>query len=320
MKPVIDMHNHTNLSKCSKDPAATAATFIDKAAEVGIQVLGISNHGWDSRMEGASRWYQSQDIDWVMKLKDEIPADTKGVKFFFGIETEYCGMSDRIGMSAENAEKFDYILIPHSHTHMVGFVMPPDDAYQQAAEIVRGKLRDAFPEVSERQIDRWMETSRAADVKRYQKRPADVKFLSDFLCDSFVGLLNNAELRKFKDKVPVFVAHPFLPGGYTAAQADEAVDMIPDEKFLEMFTLMAQKGVGYDISVNNFIRKDNVERPQQFRLLKLARQCGVKFTFGTDAHMIAGLDNSWKSAQIYKNGGMTPEDLHPLYRDFVTFD
>ena len=320
MKPIIDMHNHTNLSSCCHDETATAATFIDKAAEVGIQVLGISNHCWDNRMDGASAWYKPQDVDWVLKIKDEIPEDTKGVKLFVGIETEYRGMCDKIGISAENAVKFDYILIPHSHTHMVNYVIPYDPVYVEALEIVRQKLRAAFPEVSDRQIDRWVEHARQPDVKLFEKRPPDIKFLSDFLCDSFVGLLNNAELQKFKDKVPVFVAHPFIACGYTAAQADEAVAMVPDEKFIEMFTLMAEKGVGYDLSVGNFVRNDKSEREQQFRLLKLARQCGVKFTFGTDAHSVEGLGSSWKSAQIYKNGGMTPEDLHPLYRDFVTFD
>ncbi len=320
MKPIIDMHNHSNLSKCCHDETATAATFIDKAAEVGIQVLGISNHCWDNRMEGASPWYKPQDVDWVLKIRDEIPADKKGVKLFIGIESEYRGMCDKIGISAENAVKFDYVLIPHSHTHMVGYVIPFDPSYKEALGVVERKLRAAFPEVSDRQIERWLENARQPDVKLYVTQGPDIKFLSDFLCESFVGLLNNGELAKFKDKVPVFVAHPFIACGYTAAEADEAVSMIPDEKFIEMFSLMAEKGIGYDLSVGNFVRNDKTEREQQFRLLKLARQCGVKFTFGTDAHSVAGLGSAWKSAQIFKSGGMTLDDLHPMYRDFVTLD
>ena len=319
MKPIIDMHNHTFLSSCSSDETANAASFVDKAAEVGIQVLGISNHCWDNKMEGASPWYAPQDVEHCLKIKDEIPADTKGVKLFIGIESEYRGMCDKIGISAQNAVKFDYILVPHTHTHMLNYVISYGPYYQEALREIETRMRAAFPEVSDRQIEKWMSMARQPDIKKFSKG-VDIEFVSDFMCESFVGLLNNAELNKFKDKVPTFVAHPFIAGGYTVEQADQMVERIPDEKFTEMFTLMAEKGVGYDISVGNFVRNDGSERAQQYRMLGLAKACGVKFTFGTDAHSVAGLGNAVKCAQIYKNGHLTPDDLHPLYRDYVTFD
>ncbi len=317
MKPIIDMHNHTFLSACCMEEAATAEAFINKAAEVGIQVLGISNHCWDDRMPGASPWYAPQTVEWCKTIRAEMPADTKGVKVFLGIESEYKGATDELGISAEGAKEFDYVLIPHTHTHMVGYVIPNDPPYLEALAVMEKRLREAFPEVSDRQIEKWMSMARQPDVKKMlDVYPVDHQFVADFMCDSFVGLLNNAELQKVKDTVPTFVAHPFIAGGYSYQDSRKMVEMIPDEKFIEMFTLMAEKGVGYDISICNF-DVDHPETCQMHRLVRLAKQCGVKFLFGTDAHNIKGLERAVNSARIFENIPLTKEDLHPMYRGFV---
>ena len=48
MKTFVDMHTHTYLSNCSHDKTANGETFAKKAAEVGIGILGITNHGWEA--------------------------------------------------------------------------------------------------------------------------------------------------------------------------------------------------------------------------------------------------------------------------------
>jgi len=317
MKPVIEMHNHTFLSACCHEEAATGAAFVERAKEVGIQVLGISNHCWDSRMPGASPWYAPQTVEWCLKIKDELPKDTGDVKVFVGIESEYKGMTDEVGISAEGAAQFDYVLIPHSHMHMVDFVIPFDPSYQKALGIMQERLRAAFPEVSERQIEKWMMMARQPDVKAMlPEYPVDHQFCADFMCESFVGLLNNAEVQKFKDKVPTFVAHPFCACGYNRPDCQKMLSLIPDEKFKEMFTLMADKGIGYDISVWNF-GIDDPENCQHFRIARIARDCGVKFLFGTDSHDVAGLKWASRSTEIFEKLPLTKDDLHPMYRDFV---
>ncbi len=319
MKPIIDMHTHTFLSTCCSDESANAASYIDKAAELGIQVLGITNHCWDKIVPGASGFYQPQDVEWCLKIRDEIPEDKKGVKFYVGVESEYCGLTDTLGMTAENAVKFDYILVPNTHTHMVGFVIDEDPRLKAARAEVERRLRETFPNFSEKQITRWMDILRRPDA-RLLADGVDLHFVSNFMCESFVGLLNHPELNKFKDKVPTFVAHPFNAVGYSETDKDEMMSYVSDEKLADMFTLMASKGVGYDISVNNFVRDDKSERAQMFRLVEIAKSCGVKFIFGTDTHSVAGLGNAWKSAVVYKDAHLTPEDLHPMARDFVDFE
>ncbi len=318
MNPIVDMHTHTKISLCSSDENANVQNYIDKAVEVGIQVLGITDHCWDPAVPTTSGFYQKQDIEWVQQIRKQFPVDTKGVKLYIGIESEYCGMSDTLGITAEGARNFDYVLVPHSHTHMKNFVMPRDPIYQETAKKVEERMRAAFPEVSDRQIEKWMSMNRSADLEEIMggKPEPDYPFLAKFLCDSFVGLLNNEEFQRVKDTVPTIVAHPFNAVGYNLDQKGKMLELIPDEKFIEMFTLMAQKGIGYDISVTN-CKIDDHENCQMFRIIGLAKKCGVKFTFCTDTHSVAGLAHSVRSARIFELAGMTKDDLHPLIRDFV---
>ena len=318
MKPIVDMHTHTKISLCSSDENANAQNYLDKAAEVGIQVLGITDHCWDPAVPGATSFYQKQDIEWVQQIRKQLPVDTHGVKFYIGIESEYCGMSDTLGITAKGAKNFDYVLVPHSHTHMKNFVMPRDPIYTETAQKVEERMRAAFPEVSDRQIEKWMSMNRAADLEAIMggKPEPDYQFLADFLCDSFVGLLNNEEFMRVSETVPTLVAHPFNAVGYNLEQKSNMLRLISDEKFKEMFTLMADKGIGYDISVTN-VKIDDPENCQMLRIIKLAKECGVKFTFCTDTHSVAGLQHAARTTPIFELAGMTKEDLHPLIREYV---
>ena len=94
------------------------------------------------------------------------------------------------------------------------------------------------------------------------------------------------------------------------------LSMISDEKFKEMFTLMAEKGIGYDLSVWNF-GLDDPENCQMFRIARIARDCGVKFLFGTDTHTVDGLKWAHRSTELFEKLPLTKEDLHPMYREYV---
>ena len=45
--PLHDLHIHTNLSECSRDPLQTVENIVRYAAEHHIPTVGISNHVWD---------------------------------------------------------------------------------------------------------------------------------------------------------------------------------------------------------------------------------------------------------------------------------
>ena len=318
MNPIVDMHTHTRISLCCTDENATLQNYLDKAAEVGIRVLGISDHCWDKAVSGWSIGYQKQDVEWVKQIEAELPVDTHGIKLYIGLESEYCGMSDTLGITAESAKDFDYVLIPHSHTHMKDFVMPYDPPYQKISKQIEERMRAAFPEVSDRQIEKWMSMNRIPDIEdMLGGKPApDYQFLADFLCDSFEGLLRNEEFLRVKDTVPTIIAHPFIAVGYSMQEWNQTLALISDERFIRMFTRMAELGVGYDLAVYACNRQDP-EHCQISRIVKLAKECGVKFVFGTDAHAISNLETAALCTEVAALAGLTEEDMHPLLRPYI---
>lgn len=67
------------------------------------------------------------------------------------------------------------------------------------------------------------------------------------------------------------------------------LDMIPDSVFADVFTTAAQKGAGIELNFRIFEYSDT-ELDTVLRPYKIAKQCGCKFYFGSDAHIPAQLD------------------------------
>ena len=120
-----DLHIHTSLSKCAKNPDATVPNFLAAAEKNNLKIIGIANHCWAAELPGMSSWYRDQDIEHVLSIKNQIPENTNGIKILIGCETEYTG--NRIaGLNRELAGFFDFVLLPCNHFHMKGFVVPED--------------------------------------------------------------------------------------------------------------------------------------------------------------------------------------------------
>lgn len=133
-----DIHVHTNLSACSHDPNATPEKYIARAAEIGLSTIGFANHLWDSALPGASKWYTPQDYNHIMQIREQLPSDTRRVKVLIGCESEYCG-DGKVGISYETAGKLDFVLLPMSHTHMKGFVLP--ETISESTDIAKLMVR-----------------------------------------------------------------------------------------------------------------------------------------------------------------------------------
>ncbi len=119
-----DLHIHTHLSACASREAFMA-DYIKTARELGLDLIGFADHAWDSTVEGASPWYAPQSYQRLLARRNELrETDTAGIKVLLGAEGEY---AQGLLAAGEGACEFvDYILIPHSHTHMKGFVLPTD--------------------------------------------------------------------------------------------------------------------------------------------------------------------------------------------------
>ena len=110
-----DLHIHSFLSKCAKDPAQTPESILDGARQAGITSLCLTNHFWDEAVPGASNWYSEQNYPHICK---DLPLPTAdGFSFHFGCETDL-NRDLTLGLSKEKQEFFDFIIVPTTHFHM----------------------------------------------------------------------------------------------------------------------------------------------------------------------------------------------------------
>ena len=120
-----DYHIHSKLSSCSKDPEQSTAHILEYAKEHGYRQICITDHFWDETVNGASRWYTPQNYDHV---RQSLPLpQAEGVEFLFGVETEMT-KDNILGISPDRYDAFDFIIVPISHFHMVGFTLSEEDA------------------------------------------------------------------------------------------------------------------------------------------------------------------------------------------------
>ena len=65
-----DIHIHTTLSKCAKEDAQFS-DYQSKFKDLSLTVVGFTNHLWDKNVANASLWYTGQDVEHVLKLKED---------------------------------------------------------------------------------------------------------------------------------------------------------------------------------------------------------------------------------------------------------
>ena len=113
-----DLHIHSQLSRCSRDPEQTADAILKYALDNKLKTVCVTDHYWDENVEGASDWYAKQDYAHIAQILPLPQAE--GVRFLFGCETDL--RADlTLGISPAMYDKFDFIIIPTTHLHMDGF-------------------------------------------------------------------------------------------------------------------------------------------------------------------------------------------------------
>lgn len=125
-----DLHIHSQLSRCSRDPEQTTERILRYAKENGLSTVCLTDHFWDEAVEGASGWYAKQGYGHVEEAKP-LPQG-EGIRFLFGCETEL-NASLTLGISKEKYELFDFIVIPTTHFHMKGYTLSEEEASSPAS-------------------------------------------------------------------------------------------------------------------------------------------------------------------------------------------
>ena len=128
-----DLHIHSYLSGCSDDPEQNPQRMLQYAKEFGLKQLCITDHFWDEKVPGAENSYlKGQGVAHISRIKPLPQAD--GIEFLFGCETDM-DQNMQLGVSKETMDLLDFIVIPTTHMHMVGFVISEEDC------TIEGKAR-----------------------------------------------------------------------------------------------------------------------------------------------------------------------------------
>ncbi len=116
-----DLHIHSGLSSCSNDENQNATTILNYAKQNGLKTVCVTDHYFDSDVEGASTWYLKQNYEHISKI---LPLPTSnGINFLFGCETEL-NKELVLGIPQKRLDNFKFIIIPTTHFHMVGYTIP----------------------------------------------------------------------------------------------------------------------------------------------------------------------------------------------------
>ncbi len=229
-----DYHIHSKISLCSNDPEQTAEAILHYAKDMDLKEICVTNHFWDDNVPGASEWYAEQNFDHIAQIKP-LPS-AEGIRFMFGCETEL-DKHHTLGISRETFDEFDFVIIPTTHLHMVGFTVTEED-------VATPKDR----------AETW--------VKRLE------------------AVLNmDLPFRK------IGIAHlacPLIARG-SRAEYLETLSLIDESAMRALFTKAAKLGVGIELNGDDMSFKDE-ETDTVLKMFRIAKECGCKFYFGTDAH------------------------------------
>ncbi len=315
MKVTHDIHNHTLFSSCCYDPAATMEAFVKKAKELGHTTLGIANHMWDENVPGASHWYKGQTVNYVLESKYALDAvDTTGLKVLFGVEVEYSALSDTLAITPETAKQFDYVLVPHTHTHMRNFVIAEPPAVAAYRKDVTDAVAAALPQFNEAQIKKMVGALGHGDLYPLTKDRFDLpEYIADFCLDSFEKMLANPRFIELSKTVPTMVAHPFSPGESTDVFLPSVALLtsgVRRARLTDLCARAAAMGLTFDINMGSFRAPENdFANDPMVEVMKIAKAQGIKFGCSTDAHAVNDLAGIRKADLVTSAIGITEADL-----------
>lgn len=136
---------------------------------------------------------------------------------------------------------------------------------------------------------------------------------AEFMLQAYEDMLRSPVSRYF-----TAMAHPFhavcCPYGYAPA-----MDAISDDEYRRVFDLTAQKGIAVEINLKCVLglhaeHLPCLEQQPHLRMFRIAKECGCRFTFGTDCHW-PGAQQLISHASVVADAlGLSEQDIHPLAR------
>ncbi len=128
------MHIHSYLSPCcGHDPRQTKEAILAYGMASGLKLLCVTDHLWDRKVETPCRTWLSSELD-LEKGREILPLpQSPKCRFIYGVEADmdYLG---NLGVSREEIDSFDFLIMAPSHMHMNGFTINADRTGPSAEE------------------------------------------------------------------------------------------------------------------------------------------------------------------------------------------
>lgn len=314
MKIVHDVHTHNIFSHCCSDLTASTAAFIEKEQEIGNRVFGLSNHIWDERVKGCSYWYRHQTIALAEEAAETVRRKRNGIRCLFGAESEFYGDKGILGMTAEGASHFDYMLIPHSHLHMRNEVMADYPEIMEARAMIEATIRQNCPTLAEDTVKAMVSTLKEAHLMKYvpEMKTNIGEYTVRSATENFYDLVENPEFIKICGTVPTSIAHPFNLCGISNQLKNEYLRLIDDETLMNCFEKAKKVGAYVEINTGS-VRECGLDLTtnELMRVFAIAKRAGCQFTFGTDSHSVQGLESIQLGNEVCAYLDLKKNDIAP---------
>lgn len=146
-----DFHFHTFYSN-DADKTANIENYVKLAKEMGYNKLGVAEHFWDDKIEGAFDFYKPLTYAHVSQVKADIDRfNSDEVKLYFGAEVEYNPKTKAPAITEETAEKFDFIIVPNSHVHETCPAM-----YTETPEKLNDYMLEVYDNIIESSVSKYI--------------------------------------------------------------------------------------------------------------------------------------------------------------------
>lgn len=167
-----DFHNHSNLSKCSREEM-TVSNMLKKFEEFGMEQAGISDHLYPD----------DKIVERARKVRNEIKKQRSNVNVFVGVEVDMISPGKLI-TSPETLKIFDYIMVACSHYQLKDRVVPP--------------MYFDYNTIAQNMFD-YMMAATSLEFVDIIVHPFDVRSLKNYREDfSLVEAMDNISDRDFK--------------------------------------------------------------------------------------------------------------------------
>lgn len=278
MKINHDFHLHTELSICSGGPGkgGTLKGYLETAKREGLKYLGFSDHFWDAGV-GFDGLYENSE-------------QKNGVPYFYKTQN-----FEHISKLKEEIDATD----TGDVTVFFGAEGEYDPIHRNIAitEEVAEKLD--FLTVPNSHTHMMMDKELAKD--NYAHRDFMMRALHDILDCPMSRYLYST-------------SHPF------EANAEAVIRVTSDDDLKRVWSKCAEKNVAFEINIGTFLmishsdKDGNRSVPEQYhRMISIAKDCGCKFVFGSDAHSTVRHDNYAKNCDTASDMfGITENDIAPL--------